>query len=141
MKNKKLLFILLGVLVICIIGVSLFCVIRGIMASNKWQEYCDVYRERAEEYIKSDAEILSKYGSNISVEFDDSVSYIESNRGFFDRYIEVFAPKIPASVEEFAEGIELLSFDVEINNDDYEITFEKNGEGELVVSDLSEVKQ
>ena len=141
MKNKKLLFILLGIFAVCFIGASIFFAMQGISANNKMQEYFDVYREKAEEYIKSDEEILSKYGNNVSVEFDSSVQYRESGeRGFFDKYIEVFAPRVPDSLEKFTEGIETITFDVKINDDQYEITFEKNSIGELVVSNLAEAK-
>lgn len=142
MKNKKLLFILLGVFAVCFIGASIFFAMQGISSTNKRQEYFDIYREKAEEYIKSDSEVLSKYGNNVSVEFDNSVTYRESEeRGFFDRFIEVFAPRVPDSLEEFTEGIDMINFDVKINGDKYKITFEKNSTGELVVSTIAEVKQ
>lgn len=142
MKNKKLLFILLGVFAVCFIGVSIFFAMQGISAANKRQKYFDVYREKAEEYIKSDSEVLSKYGNNVSVEFDDSVTYRENDkRGFFDKYIAVFAPRVPDSLEEFTEGIDMIKFDIKINGDKYEITFEKNSVGELVVSNFAEVNQ
>ncbi|MBQ9937100.1 MAG: hypothetical protein IJO86_02085 [Oscillospiraceae bacterium] len=141
MKNKKSLFILLGVVVVCFIGVSIFFALQGISAANKRQEYFDVYREKAEEYIKWDSEVLKKYGNDVSVEFDSSVTYRKNGkRGFFDRYIDVFAPYVPNTLEEFVEGIEMIKFDIKINGDKYEITFEKNSAGELVVSNLTEVK-
>ena len=85
---------------------------------------------------------MSKYGSNISVEFDNSVTYRESGeKGFFDRYIEVFAPRVPDTLEEFTSEIEMIMFKVKINGYSYEITFEKNNAGELVVSNLAEAKQ
>ena len=142
MKNKKTLFVLLGVVAVCFIGISMFFALQGISAANKRQEYFDVYREKAEEYIKSDSEVLNKYGNDISVEFDSSVIYVESEkRGFFDKYIEVFAPRVPDTLEEFTKGIDMLEFDVEINGDKYEIAFEKNSAGELVVSNLAEARQ
>ena len=142
MKNKKLLFILLGVFAVCFIEASIFFAMQGISAANKRQEYFDVYREKAEEYIKSDSEVLSKYGNNVTVEIENSVTYRESEkRGFFDRYIEVFAPRVPDTLEEFTNGIKTIMFKVKINGDSYEITFEKNNAGELVVSNLAEAKQ
>ncbi len=141
MKKKKILFILLGVFAVCFIGSSIFFALQGISAANKKQEYFDAYRANAEEYIKSDSEMLSKYGSNFSVKFDNSVTYKESGeRGFFDRYIEVFAPRVPDTLEEFTNGIEMIMFKVKINRDLYEITFEKNSVGELVVSNLTEAE-
>ena len=141
MKNKKFIFVLIGVLVVCFIGTSIFFALQGISAANKRQEYFDIYRANAEEFIKSDSEILSKYGSDISVKFDNSVTYSESGeRGFFDIYIEVFAPRVPDTLEEFTNGIEMIMFKVKINGDLYEITFEKNSVGELVVSNLTEAE-
>ena len=113
MKNKKLLFILLAVFAVCFIGASIFFALQGISAANKKQKYFDVYREKAEEYIKSDSEVLSKYGNDMSVEFDSSVTYSErGERGFFDRYIEVFVPNIPNTLEEFTDGIDMIKFNV-----------------------------
>ncbi len=141
MKNKKIIFILLGALVVCFIGASIFFALQGISAANKKQEYFDVYRDMAEKYIKSNSETLNKYGDDFSVEFDNSVTYSESSeRGFFDRYIEVFVPNAPDTLEEFTDGIDMIKFNVKINGDEYEITFEKNNAGALVVSNLVEVK-
>ena len=140
-KNKKFIFILIGILVVCFIGASIFFALQGISAANKEQEYFDVYRNKAEEYIKSNAEMLNKYGDDISVKFDNSVTYSESGRSFFDKYIEVFAPRVPATLEEFTNGIDMIQFNVKIGGDKYEITFEKNSLGELVVANLSEINQ
>ena len=142
MKNTKILFILLSVFAVCFIGASIFFALQGISAANKEQEYFDVYRNKAEEYIQSNSEMLNKYGDDISVNFDNSVTYSESGeRGFFDRYIEVFAPHVPDTLEEFTAGIDMIKFNVKISGDEYEITFEKNSLGELVVTNLSEINQ
>ena len=142
MKNKKFIFVLIDVLVVCFIGASIFFVLQGISAANKTQEYFDVYRDIAEKYIKANSEMLNKYGDDISVEFDNSFTYSESGeRGFFDRYIEVFVPNIPDTLEEFTDGIDMIKFNVKINGDEYEIIFEKNDLGELVVTNLSEINQ
>ena len=142
MKNKKFIFVLIGVLVVCFIGASIFFAFQGISAENKRQEYFDVYRDMAEKYIKANSEMLNKYGDDISVEFDNSVTYSESGeRGFFDRYIEVFVPNIPDTLEEFTDGIDMIKFNVQINGDEYEIIFEKNDFDELVVTNLSEIIQ
>ena len=96
----------------------------------------------AEEYIKSDSGMLDKYGDDFSVEFDNSVTYSESGeRGFFDRYIEVFVPNAPDTLEEFTDGIDMIEFNVRISGDEYEIIFEKNDLGELVVTNLLEINQ
>ena len=142
MKNKKIIFVLIGVLVVCFIGASIFFALQGISAENKRQEYFDVYRDMAEKYIKANSEMLNKYGDDISVEFDNSVTYSESGeRGFFDRYIEVFVPNIPDTLEEFTDGIDMIKFNVKISGDEYEIIFEKNDLGKLVVTNLSEINQ
>ena len=142
MKNKKLIFVLIGVLVVCFIGASIFFALQGISAEYKRQEYFDVYRDMAEKYIKANSEMLNKYGDDISVEFDNSVTYSESGeRGFFDRYIEVFVPNIPDTLEEFTDGIDMIKFNVKISGDEYEIIFEKNDLGKLVVTNLSEINQ
>ena len=140
MKDKKRLFNILGTVAVCFIAASLFFALQGISVANKRQEYFDVYREKAEEYIQLDAEVLNKYGNDMFIEFDTSVTYRESqNRGFFDRFIGVFAPRVPGSLEEFAKEIDMIRFAVKINDDSYEITLEKNSVGELVVSKLVEV--
>ena len=142
MKNKKIIFVLIGALVVCFIGSSIFFALQGISAAKKRQEYFDVYRDMAEEYIKSDSGMLDKYGDDFSVEFDNSVTYSESGeRGFFDRYIEVFVPNIPDTLEEFTDGIDMIKFNVKISKDEYEIIFEKNDLGKLVVTNLSEINQ
>ena len=142
MKNKKIIFVLIGVLVVCFIVASIFFAMQGISAENKRQEYFDVYRDMAEKYIKANSEMLNKYGDDISVEFDNSVTYSESGeRGFFDRYIEVFVPNIPDTLEEFTDGIDMIKFNVKISGDEYEIIFEKNDLGKLVVTNLSEINQ
>ena len=142
MKNKKFIFVLISVLVVCFIGASIFFALQGISAENKRQEYFDVYRDMAEKYIKANSEMLNKYGDDISVEFDNSVTYSESGeRGFFDRYIEVFVPNIPDTLEEFTDGMDMIKFNVKISGDEYEIIFEKNDLGKLVVTNLSEINQ
>ena len=142
MKNKKFIFVLIGVLVVCFIVASIFFAMQGISAENKRQEYFDVYRDMAEKYIKANSEMLNKYGDDISVEFDNSVTYSESGeRGFFDRYIEVFVPNIPDTLEEFTDGIDMIKFNVKISGDEYEIIFEKNDLGKLAVTNLSEINQ
>ncbi len=138
MRNKIVLFITIGVLAICFIGASVFFALQGISAANKEQEYFDFYRAKAEEYIKSDPEIVKKYGDTVSVKFDDAVTVTYLERGRFDKYIEVFAPNVPDSLEEFNKEIDMIKFNVKINRNAYEIVFEKNSDGELVVSDLTE---
>ena len=79
MKNQKLIFILIGVFVVLFISACFFFALQGLSAAYKKQEYFDFYRDKAEEYIKSDSEMLSEYGNDISVEFDNSATYRKSN--------------------------------------------------------------
>ena len=142
MKNKKFIFVLIGILVVCFIGAPVFFGLQGISAANKIQGYYDAYRDMAEEYIKANSEMLNKYGDDISVEFDNSVTYSRSGkRGFLDRYIEVFVPNVPDTLEEFTDGMDMIQFNVKISGNEYEIIFEKNDLGELVVTNLSEINQ
>ena len=104
MKKKKLIFIIIGAFVICFIIASIFFVQRALSAADKRQEYFDVYRADAEEYIKSEAEMLDKYGDDISVEFDNLVTYEESgDKGLLDIYIDmlrnIFAPRAPEALK------------------------------------------
>ena len=86
--------------------------------------------------------MLNMYGNDISVEFDNSVTYSESGeRGFFDKYIEVFAPRTSNTLEEFTDRIDMIKFNVKISGNEYEIIFEKNDLGELVVTNLLEINQ
>ena len=141
MKKKTLLFILIGVLATCLLAVSLFFVLQGVSAANKQNQYFDVYRARAEEYIKSSPEMIEQYGKNMTVDFDNSVTYSKSGKkGVLDSIIEVFVPDAPDTLEEFTQGIDAMKFNVTVNKKAYEITFEKNDAGELVVSSLHRAK-
>ena len=140
MKRKTIILVLVGILALCFVGLSVFLALQGVSAANKRQEYFDIYRSQAEEYIKSSQEITNKYGKDISVSFDGSVTYSESGEGgFFNRYIEIFNPQVPDTIEEFNEKIDKIKFKVKINGDKYEITFEKNDQGNLSVSKLISV--
>ena len=141
MKKKTLIFILLGALSVLFIGLSLFFSIRGIAAGNKRWEYFDVYKAQAEDYVKASPEIIDKYGNDISVKFDNSVSYSQDRKNgffnrFYDMFIEVFNPSVPDTIEEFTKDINTLKFKLTVNGDGYEIFFEKNDCGDLVISKL-----
>ncbi len=139
MKKKRNLIILIGVIaIICFWGASVFFALQGFTAAKKKHAYFDVYKAQAEEYINTAPEILEKYGDRISIKFDKTVTYSENrDRGFFDRYIEVFSPQVPDTLEEFSENMDRIKFKVWINNDAYEIVFEKNDSGELIVSSFT----
>ncbi len=140
MKKKTLLFVLLGIFATCFLGYCTFLGLQGTFAVEKANEYFDAYKSKAEDYIKSDPQIVSTFGEDISVEFADSwPAYSESGeKGPFDRYIKVFVPNIPKDLDEFTARMEMIQFDVKINGQPYQITFEKNSEGDLAVSSLTE---
>ena len=138
MKNKKLLFILLGIFAVSYVVASIFFALQGFSAAQKRHEYFDVYELQAEEYIKSSPEIKSKYGEDIHVVFDNSVTYSTSGErgGFSNLFMQVFNPQVPDTIEEFIEEIDMIKFNAKINGDKYEITFEKNSQGQLCASNL-----
>jgi hypothetical protein len=142
MKNNKTIFILIGIFAICFIGASIFFALQGILAASKEQKHFDVYRQKAAEYIKSDPELLDQYGDKVSIKFDNSVTYSRSpeNVSFNRFFMEVFNPSVPDSLDEFIADIDMIRFNVRINGNPYQITFEKNNQGELVVSDLKEIE-
>lgn len=137
MKNKIIILVLVGILATIFVGTSIFFVLQGISATNKELEYFDVYRAQAEQYIKSSPEMSNKYGNDISVKFDNSITYQRSyKQKFFDKILNVFSPDVPQTIEEFSANIKMIKFNAKINGDEYEIVFEKNGEGELEVTKL-----
>ena len=141
MKKKIFLFVLLGILVTSLAAASVLYVFQGLSDENRRWEYFEVYMDKAEEYIKTDPEMLSKYGEDFSVRFESSVTYSDgATLGFWERYVEALFPRVPKTLEEFISEIEWLMFKFEINGDSYEITLENNGDGELVVSNLTEAK-
>lgn len=138
-KEDKRSLILVGVLAVLFVGLSVFFALRGVSVANKEEKYFDVYRQKAKEYILSDSEILAQYGSDVSVKFDNSYSYMPSEpRGMFDRVIDVFAPRAPETLEEFNQEIAMIEFKVSVKEQKYLITFEKDYAGELVVVSLVE---
>lgn len=137
MKKKIIFFVLIGILVAFFVGTSVFFVLQGMFAANKEQEYFNVYRAQAEEYIKSSPEILGKYRDGISVEFDNSVTYQRNTKQkLADKFVYIFSPDIPKTIEEFGANIKMLKLNAIINGDVYEVIFEKNDNGELCVSRL-----
>lgn len=138
--KKHIVPIIAGIAVVCFIGLSIFFALQGISTSNKKQAYFDAYREQAKEYVQSSPEIVAKYREgNIDVKFDSSFSYYESGRGFLDKYIELFNPKVPDTLEEFSKNIESVTFTLTVNGDPYEITFEQNSSGTLTITELVEI--
>lgn len=137
LKKKIVFFVLIGVLVAFFVGTSMFFVLQGMSAMNKEQGYFDVYRSQADDYIRSSPEMLKKYGNNICVEFDNSVTYQRNTKQkFFDKFLNVFPSNVPETIEEFSANIKTIKFNVEINGDEYEVIFEKNDNDELAVSKL-----
>ena len=93
MKNKKVIgvLILVGVLAVFFVGACIFFGLQGLSAAEQMRAYFNVYREKAEDYVRSDSAMLAKYGDDMTVVFDDMVTYSESGeRGVLERYVEVF---------------------------------------------------
>ena len=63
--------------------------------------------------------------------------YTKCKKSLSDRLVDVFAPDVPKTVEEFSANIKMMKFNVKINRDEYEIIFEKNDLGELEVSSVT----
>ena len=138
MKRKIIIFVLIGIFATSFLGLTAFTVTRGISANEKRQEYFDVYMVQAREYIESSPEILDKYGNDISIEFDKTITYsAEGERSFSDLIIDTFFPQAPDTIEEFVSETEKISFDASINGDEYEIIFTKDPAGNLTVSSLT----
>ena len=142
-KNKMLitLITLIAVFAVIFVAAGMFFAIRGLSASMKVEEYFDHYERIAAEYIKNDSEMVERYGEGFVIRFDETRSYKKSNpRKFIDFFTDVFAPSAPESLEEFAKQVDSIYFTFEIKSDDYRIAFEKNGQGELTVTGIEEIK-
>ena len=137
MKNKKVIFSLIGIFVICFVGLTVFFGIRSIKAHDKMWEYFDIYRLEAETYIQTSPEISDKYGKKLCVKFDNSVSYSETGeRNIFNVFSDTFNPQAPKNLDEFNKKVYRIEFEVDINGDPYEIIFVRNDQGILAVSSL-----
>lgn len=142
MKRKIIIFVLIGVFATSFLGLTAFSVTRGISVGEKRQEYFDVYLAQAREYVESSPEILDKYGNDISIEFDKTVTYLtEGERSFLDLIIDTFFPRVPDTIEKFALETEKLGFNASINGDEYEIIFTKDLTGKLTVSSFEPVNK
>ncbi len=143
MKKKIWLFILAGILIISFMFVSVFFAFKGLYASKVRNNYFDVYKEIATEYILSDENMIDKHGKDFNVEFESTVQYQMSDdrpSGIKRMFLEVFAPDIPQTIDEFNSGIKTITFMFSVESTVYEITFEKNETGELSVSDITEAQ-
>ena len=137
--KKPLIFILVGVIVVCLIGACVFLATLKISATNKENAYFDVYKSMAADYIRISPEIIAKYGEdNLNLDFG-TISYYESGRTTLDIYVDYFFPKVPDTIEEFSKNIKDMSIEVTINGDDYQVNLLKNEQGNLVVIDVVEV--
>ncbi|MBE6648046.1 MAG: hypothetical protein E7614_00820 [Ruminococcaceae bacterium] len=144
MKNKKvIIFVVACVLAFGIMSAFvIFTVNRSSEIMTKEREYLEVYQIKAEEYIKSNAEIINKHGNNFFVEFYDTISYKpNSDKGFLERTYDSFWAKAPETIESFVLELEEIYFEFEINEIPYELIFSKNNYGELFVSSLKEVEK
>lgn len=140
MKKQTLAVVLIVFFAVCFVGLSIFFAARNISVSDKKWEYFETYKTQAEEYIKELPEITEKYGDTVSVKFDDSITYSESDpKSYFERCVELFNPLAPDSLEEFNENIDMIKFKATVNGDEYEITYEKNSSGEFFISSLTPI--
>ena len=140
--KKKTFFLLASLLSSLVVVLAVVLVIRGISAEQKRQEHFDVYRAKAEAYIRSDSDIFSRFGDNLYINFVGSVTYSDGEEDeFFDRLLEFINPQVPDTVTEFTKDIEMIKFDVEINAATYEIVFERDEYGTLDVSRLTFISQ
>ena len=140
-KKKKLLIIILAIVGPCFIALTLFSVFQGFSSAEKREEYFDVYRAKAVEYLTADEEMIGKYGEDFKVRFDTRVTYHEPDgAGFWGMVKALFISDVPDSIEEFNERVDMIEFKVYIADDAYEIKFEKNTHGELVVTSLTAVE-
>ena len=140
-KKKKLLIIILAIVGPCIIAMTFLSIFQGFSDAEKQQEYFDVYRAKAVEYLTADEDMISKYGEDFKVSFDTRVTYHEpDSAGFWGMVRALFTSDVPDSIEEFNERVDMISFNVYISDDVYEIKFEKNTHGELVVTSLIEAE-
>ena len=136
-EKRIIVFVLLGIFAASFVFLTAFSVTRGMNADDKRQEYFDVYREQAKEYVESHSEI---YGENASLNFYKAVSYTENgDRGFLDLCIDTFFPRVPDTIEEFSEDFESLEFTAEINGEKFKIAFTKNESGELTLSSIEKI--
>ena len=137
--KKPLIFILVGVIVVCLIGACVFLATLKISATNKENAYFDVYKSMAADYIRISPEIIAKYGEdNLDLDFG-TISYYESGRTTLGIYVDYFFLKVPDTIEEFSKNIKDMSIEVTINGDDYQVNFLKNEQGNLVVIEVVEV--
>ena len=134
---KKRTIILLVTLAAILTAATLFLALQGVLAANKRQGYFDAYGEQAIAYAKASPELREAYGEDFTVTLDGNIAFGEEGRRPIDRYIEVFVPQVPDTIEEFAARTNYLKFSLFVNGDEYEIVFEKNDAGELAVSRLA----
>ena len=129
-KNKKILIALICFFGALAILIGALIAVPEISDAIKEQEYISVYKEKAEEYIRYDEEILSDFGGNISIRFVGTTVRYEDDEGLFDS-------EVPDSLEEFIEEVERIEFNLKINGEKYELVFINNGTGDLVVAKLA----
>lgn len=141
MKKKIWLFILLGILITSFLSLSAIFAFKGLYASKVRDSYFDNYREIATEYITADEKMIEKHGKEFDIKFHSTVEYqlVDDGTNRLVRlFLEVFAPEIPQSIDEFNSGIEYITFMFSVESYDYKIKFDKNETGGLSVVEITE---
>ena len=143
MKHKALALTLLIILALCFAATFLYFLFQNISAGYQEAAYFDIYKAQAEDYIKSDPEMIRQYGNDFSIKFGNTISYSTkaAPRNFFERCLSFFSPDTPESFEEFSKQLASLTLRCTVNKEAYEITCLSNEKGELVISSLNKVNK
>ena len=144
MNKKKFALILVGIFVTLFVGTTIFFVFHDFCASRIEEKFFEKCWSDAEAYIKSDPELLQKYGVEDLLPKNSkrvSISYY-NRRHPIVRFLEKFALRYPKTVEEYQATVAELTFRARIGWDDYyDVTMGRNEQGEFVVLELKAVEE
>jgi hypothetical protein len=144
MNKKKFALMLVGIFVTLFVGTTIFFVSHGLYASWIDEKFYERCWSDAEAYMKSDPELLQKYGAEDLLPKDPkrvSISYF-NRRHPIVQYLEIFALQYPKTVEEYQATVAELTFRARIGWDDYyDVTMGRNEQGEFVVLELKAVEE
>lgn len=141
MKKRILIGVLITVIVLffaAFIFCSVFFTMKGLHANEQQWIYFDHYQAIAEKSIRNDPEMIAAYGEDF--EFELRYVYTTDIEGgtdsLFDLFRDVFDPWTPESLEEFNNYIETMQFVFTVEENEYEIAFEKDATGAFAVKDI-----
>ncbi len=100
--------------------------------SQKLGEYLSPYAETAEEFLRSDEEFLTAYGSDCALDAAGfSFTYSDPKK-----YSGIsLSPKIPATAEEFAKDVKEIEVRFYLpDSRSCAVIFEKNPDGDLEIT-------